>query len=177
VPRHIRRIRAAPTSRSPEPYGVGASESEDDVTRTEPAHSMTTRRRVLVGSGTLGAAAVLAACGGEQKAKPASSGGDQPTSPAQPQVLRPSDIPVGGGVILAEQDTVVTQPQPGQFRAFSATCTHLGCQVERVTDGTIKCPCHGSQYSVADGSVVHGPAPKPLPAKTVTVDNGALRIS
>jgi nitrite reductase/ring-hydroxylating ferredoxin subunit len=137
---------------------------------------MTTRRGILIGSCAVGAVAVVAACG-DHAPKPKSAGGDQAASPTQRQVLRPSDIPVGGGVILADQDTVVTQPQPGQFRAFSATCTHLGCQVERVSDGTIKCPCHGSQYSVADGSVVHGPAPKPLPAKTVTVNNDALTIS
>lgn len=138
-----------------------------------------TRRRVLIGSCALGAVATIAACG-QQHPKAASAGaagGDQAAPPAPPQVLHPGDVPVGGGVILAEQDTVVTQPQPGQFRAFSATCTHLGCQVERVSDGTIKCPCHGSQYSVADGSVVHGPAPKPLPTKTVTLNNGALTIS
>ena len=138
-----------------------------------------TRRRVLIGSCALGAVAGIAACGEQQpKAAPnGPPGGDQAAPPSQPQVLRPGDVPVGGGVILADQDTVVTQPKPGQFRAFSATCTHLGCQVERVSDGTIKCPCHGSQYSVADGSVVHGPAPNPLPPKTVTLSNGALAIS
>ncbi|WP_197283603.1 Rieske (2Fe-2S) protein [Mycobacterium sp. Marseille-P9652] len=138
-----------------------------------------TRRRVLIGSCAVGAAAAIAACGPQQtKAAPGGpTGGDQAAPPAAPQVLHPADVPVGGGVILADQDTVVTQPQPGQFRAFSATCTHLGCQVERVSDGTIKCPCHGSQYSVTDGSVVRGPAPKPLPARTVTLNNGALTIS
>lgn len=146
---------------------------------SEPGRDVPTRRRVLIGSCALGAVAAIAACGGEKPkaASGGSGGGDQAAAPAPSQVLRPGDIPVGGGVILGDQDTVVTQPQQGQFRAFSATCTHLGCQVERVSDGTIKCPCHGSQYSVADGSVVHGPAPKPLPAKTVTLNNGALTIS
>ncbi len=138
-----------------------------------------TRRRVLIGSCAVGAAAAIAACA-QAKPKAASggpAGGDPAAAPAPPPVVHATDVPVGGGVILAEQDTVITQPQPGQFRAFSATCTHLGCQVERVSDGTIRCPCHGSQYSVTDGSVVHGPAPKPLPAKTVTLTDGTLTIS
>lgn len=158
----------------------GAGDPAADETESPTGQRVTTRRAVVLGSCAVGAVAALAACGGEPKPKAAPGSpdaGGQATAPAPPQVLKPSDVPVGGGVILADQDTVVTQPQPGQFKAFSATCTHLGCQVERVSDGTIKCPCHGSQYSVADGSVVRGPAPKPLPAKTVAVNNGTLTIS
>ncbi len=155
-------------------------QAEDNATEIGSAYArMTTRRGVVIGACGLGAAAVLAACA-DNKAKPASeraAAGGQAASAVRPQALKPNDVPVGGGVILADQDTVVTQPQPDQFKAFSATCTHLGCQVERVSDGTIKCPCHGSQYSVVDGSVVHGPATKPLPAKTVSVSNGLLAIS
>ena len=44
-----------------------------------------------------------------------------------------------------------------------------GCIVATVSGGTISCPCHGSQYSVKDGSVLGGPAPAPLPAVKVTV--------
>ena len=50
----------------------------------------------------------------------------------------------------------------GEFKPFSAVCTHLGCIVNKIGNGTIDCPCHGSMYSVKDGHVVHGPAPKPL---------------
>lgn len=46
------------------------------------------------------------------------------------------------------------------FRAVSAVCTHLGCTVNRTTDG-FHCPCHGSVFD-GNGTVVHGPAPKPL---------------
>lgn len=154
-------------------------QGEDNVQEFGTPFGTTTRRGVVIGACALGAATVIAACG-DTKARPASgstASGAAGASPAQPQVLKPSDIPVGGGVILSDQDTVVTQPQADQFKAFSATCTHLGCQVERVSDSTIKCPCHGSQYSVVDGSVVHGPATKPLPAKTVTVSDGTLTIS
>jgi Rieske Fe-S protein len=81
-----------------------------------------------------------------------------------------ADVPVGGGVVIKADKTVVTQPKEGEFKAFSAVCTHAGCVVSEVANGTINCPCHGSKYSVTDGSVVAGPAPKPLAAKAVKVD-------
>jgi menaquinol-cytochrome c reductase iron-sulfur subunit len=47
-------------------------------------------------------------------------------------------------------------------RVFSATCTHLGCQI--LWDGDAKrfrCPCHGGVYDV-NGQVLEGPPPRPL---------------
>jgi Rieske Fe-S protein len=85
-----------------------------------------------------------------------------------------SQIPVGGGMIFANEKVVVTQPSAGNFKAFSSTCTHAGCQVSQVSDGTIDCPCHGSKYSIKDGSVQAGPAPQALPAANVTVQGGQL---
>ena len=83
-----------------------------------------------------------------------------------------ADVPVGGGVILDKEKLVVTQPEAGTFKAFSSTCTHQGCTVTKVADGTIDCPCHGSTFSVEDGSVQGGPAPSPLPE---TAGQGAGR--
>ncbi|WP_458688292.1 Rieske (2Fe-2S) protein, partial [Nocardia tengchongensis] len=54
-----------------------------------------------------------------------------------------ADVPVGGGVILG--DTVVTQPNAGNFLAFSSVCPHQGCAVNAISGGVINCPCHGSQ--------------------------------
>ena len=45
-----------------------------------------------------------------------------------------------------------------------------------VTD-TINCDCHGSKYSITDGSVVNPPAPKPLPPKTIKVDGDSLTVA
>ena len=67
-------------------------------------------------------------------------------------------MPVGGGIVLAAQDLVVTQPVAGTFKGFSATCTHQGCKVNEVAGGTINCPCHGSKFAVADGAPTAGPA-------------------
>jgi Rieske Fe-S protein len=88
-----------------------------------------------------------------------------------------SQVPVGGGFIFADQKVVVTQPTAGTYKAFSSTCTHMGCQVNQVSGGTIDCPCHGSKYSITDGSVQGGPAPQPLPAEKVTVQGGQLFLN
>lgn len=88
-----------------------------------------------------------------------------------------SDIPEGGGTVFKDQKIVVTQPKSGEFKAFSAVCTHLGCTVNQVLDGTIDCPCHGSKFNIADGSVAHGPATRPLPAKSITVSGNSITLA
>jgi Rieske Fe-S protein len=87
-----------------------------------------------------------------------------------------SDVPVGGGTILAEQKVVVTQPSDGEFMAFSAVCTHQGCAVQSVSDGRINCPCHGSAFSIEDGSVLAGPADAPLEELSVSVEGGQVTV-
>jgi Rieske Fe-S protein len=84
---------------------------------------------------------------------------------------------VGGGAIFADRQVVVTQPTAGQFKAFSSTCTHEGCTVSQVSDGTINCPCHGSRFSATDGSVVRGPAESPLPAKNIQVEGDSIVLA
>lgn len=85
-----------------------------------------------------------------------------------------SSVPVGGGTILAAQKIVLTQPTAGTYKAFTAVCTHMGCIVGTVQNGLIVCPCHGSEYHIADGSVANGPAPAPLAAVPITVANGQI---
>ncbi|MFC3577374.1 Rieske (2Fe-2S) protein [Streptomyces yaanensis] len=91
-------------------------------------------------------------------------------------LAKTSDIPVGGGRIFKEQKVVVTQPAKGEFHAFSAVCTHQGCLVNKVADGTIDCPCHGSRFHVDDGSVAHGPATRPLPYQTIRVKGDTISL-
>ena len=85
-----------------------------------------------------------------------------------------SDVPVGGGAIYTAAKVVVTQPASGQYKAFSAVCTHVGCLVNKVTSGTIDCPCHGSEFKITDGAVVAGPAPSPLPARPIKIVDGQV---
>lgn len=86
-------------------------------------------------------------------------------------------MPVGGGAVLKEAKVVVTQPKAGEFKAFTAICTHKQCTVSKVADGTIDCPCHGSKFSAVDGSVVQGPADQPLAPKTVTLAGDTLTVA
>jgi Rieske Fe-S protein len=85
-----------------------------------------------------------------------------------------SEIPVGGGTIYTAAKVVVTQPVRGQYKAFSAVCTHVGCIMSEVADGTIDCPCHGGQFKITNGAVVAGPPPSPLPARSVKIVNGQV---
>jgi Rieske Fe-S protein len=72
-------------------------------------------------------------------------------------------------VILADEKVVVTQPEAGTFKAFSSTCTHMSCQVTRISGDRIACPCHSSSFSIVDGSVQGGPAQRPLPKVAIKV--------
>ena len=148
-----------------------------------------TRRVVMRGAAlTAVAAPLLAACGsGGDTTDSAGSGSDGggtaksssggSASGSAKATVATSAVPVDGGKILAEEQVVVTQPAQGDFKAFSAVCTHQGCTVQSVTDGKIMCPCHGSQFSIKDGSVVQGPATQPLPSYACDVQGGTVTVS
>jgi Rieske Fe-S protein len=155
-------------------------------------------RRTLLACTGAACAAVLAGCargsassGGMAASQPAQAGatatapaewgsgavaalGASPAQAQAPALATTSDVPVGGGMILGKQKIVITQPQAGSFKAFTAVCTHQGCTVSTVSGGTINCPCHGSKFSVANGSVVAGPAPSPLAAVSIKVQGTSI---
>jgi Rieske Fe-S protein len=85
-----------------------------------------------------------------------------------------SQVPDGGGKIIDGKNIVITQPQSGSFKAFTAICTHEGCIVNSVSNGTINCPCHGSKFAITDGSVVHGPATRPLAPIAINVEGTSI---
>ena len=135
------------------------------------------RRSVLRGAclvcvGVAGAG-VLAACGGSTGSGSSSGSGGGGVAAA----IKTSDIPVGGGKVFDSQQVVVTQPTAGQFKAFTAVCTHQRFLVGNVQGGTINCLHHGSMYNISTGAVEGGPASAPLAAKTVTVTGDTLTIS
>jgi Rieske Fe-S protein len=132
-----------------------------------------TRRQTLTGAAALGLATpLLAACGGDD------GGGTAAEAPAAGEELGPtSDVPVGGGKIYTNPQVVVTQPTKGEFKGFTSICTHQGCPVSSVDDGTINCTCHGSKFNLTDGSVANPPAARPLPEKKITVDGNSIRLA
>jgi Rieske Fe-S protein len=173
--------------------------TEPETHESEPvrpcacAHS--TRRNVLLGVGAVGATTGLAACGTSTGGNstgtdysndpaPAGSKGAQaagaqstagPTSggaAGATSIAKVADVKVGSGIITA--DYVITQPAAGTFKAFSKVCPHAGCDVNKVDAGVISCPCHGSQFSIKDGSVTTGPATTGLTSKSVKVDGANI---
>jgi nitrite reductase/ring-hydroxylating ferredoxin subunit len=166
-------------------------------------HPLQSRRALLAGAG-VACVAALAGCttydannGGiagpppapasSSQAAPASSAGSgggasaaasggAASSAAPPANLlaTTAQVPVGGGKIIPGPNIVLTQPVAGTFKGFSAVCTHQGCIVDAIANGTIDCPCHGSKFSVKDGSVVNGPAASPLPPVAITVQGTSI---
>ncbi len=174
------------------------NESET-IDPTRSAASTPDRRTLLRAAGAVtvigGSAALLAACGGSatgetpaseaaapssraagpsESASTSASKGSTAQAPSGPSVAE-SSVPEGSGVIMDDADYVVTQPSAGQFKAFSKICTHQGCPVTQITS-TIDCQCHGSQFSITDGSVVNGPATQPLPESKTTVTGGKVYV-
>ena len=143
------------------------------------AQSRRTLLRCTAALGALGLTGTLGACGGGgAPAEAAAAQGAEPAAAAATgESLGPAtQVPVGGGKVFREQKVVVTQPQKGVYKAFTAVCTHTGCIVAEVAEGTINCICHGSRYSITDGSVVNPPAPAPLAAQPVTLVGANLSI-
>jgi Rieske Fe-S protein len=134
-------------------------------------------RRAVVG-GILGVGVgvpLLASCGSDDEAGDSGSGGGAST--ASGPVGKTSDVPVGGGKIFTAEKVVVTQPTEGDFKAFSSICTHQGCPVTKIDGENIDCTCHGSKFSITDGSVVNGPATKPLSTLSVKVSGTDLIVT
>jgi Rieske Fe-S protein len=142
------------------------------------------RRRVLGVAAAAGLGApLLAACGQNSDATSDTSASASSTPTAGNtasaggsggQLVATSAVPLDGGVVIQDKKIVVTQPTKGDFKAFTAVCTHMGCIVNQVSDNTIMCPCHGSQYSAEDGSVKGGPAPRPLAPVNIKVKGGEI---
>lgn len=142
------------------------------------------RRHALTGAATAGLGLpLLSACGGDSET--ASDGGSAPSSSAPSTsasggsggaIATTADVPVGGGLIVADSQVVITQPTEGQFKGFSSTCTHEGCQVAEVQE-TINCPCHGSTFSLETGEPTGGPAPSPLGEVPLDVQGDRISLA
>ncbi|MGP4006676.1 Rieske (2Fe-2S) protein [Streptomyces sp. 4N124] len=152
--------------------------------------SAPSRRTVVAAVGAAGLAVALTACGSEDDASGSSTeqgadasspaGGADASSPAAEggaALAKTSDIPEGSGKIFSNEKIVVSQPAAGDYKAYSTICTHQGCPMTDLKEDIISCACHGSTFSIADGSVQKGPATKPLEAKEITVSGDSITLA
>lgn len=163
-------------------------DEQPDVACHHSTSGCVDRRWLLRGGVGLAAGAALVACGDGGGASSTDSddtdtddpgdsgdaGAEDPAGAAGP-LAATGDIPVGGGAIFSDSEVVVTQPAEGDFKAFSSVCTHQGCQVTEVTE-TINCPCHGSTFSIEDGSPTGGPAPSALEELQINVEGDQISL-
>ncbi len=174
----------------------------DATTSETPATTCCGRRTVLRAAGLValsGGAVALAACSadsattapsaGASSAEPsaAESSAAAPSTSASPSASASSAAPAGtavaisevavGGGLVVDEKYVVTQPKDGEFKAFSAICTHQGCPVGSVEDGVIVCPCHNSHFDITSGDPVSGPAQEPLPAVDFVTSGDSIVIT
>ncbi|MEU9342486.1 Rieske (2Fe-2S) protein [Streptomyces sp. NPDC048278] len=153
------------------------------------------RRTVMAAAGAAGLAAALTACGssnddsssttttngttggGSTTQDSNGSAGGSTAAAGGTALAKTTDIPEGGGTIYKDQAVVVTQPTSGTYKAFSTKCPHAGCAVASIADGEIVCPCHGSKFAIADGSVKQGPATTGLTAANITVSGDQISLA
>ncbi|CAL9596947.1 Rieske (2Fe-2S) protein [Streptomyces sp. enrichment culture] len=177
------------TSASLTPSTETPAASEQDGPAAGPG-----RRAVVAAVTAAGLTVALTACGGSDDSPSAGASGDSSSAgtddsaggsaddgggggAAGAALATTAEIPEGGGKVFADRKVVVTQPSAGEFKAFSATCTHQGCAVQSVADGVINCPCHNSNFSITDGSVQGGPAPEPLASVPISVDGDSITLA
>jgi Rieske Fe-S protein len=143
-------------------------------------------RRTLGGLAAAGVGApLLGACSSDdsgQATDPSTPDSSAPASSSSAAgggnvLTSTSEIEVGGGAIFADEKVVVTQPSKGEFKCFTAVCSHQGCIVSSVSDGTINCACHGSKYSIENGDVEEGPATFPLAEEPITVSGDQISLA
>ena len=144
-------------------------------------HLRPPRRTVIVGAGLGALATAVAACSSKDETATADSSAPAASSSSSSAAAAPgaplaktADVPVGSGLIV--DDVVITQPTAGDFKGFSTVCPHAGCNVNKIADGKIICPCHNSEFNL-DGTVAQGPAKKPLETKAVTVQGESIVAS
>ena len=130
--------------------------------------SLPSRRVVLNSAGIAAVTLCLAGCSPAAQGTPSASASGATT-------IKAAEVPVGGGKVVGS--FVVTQAKAGTYEAFGVLCTHQNLPVQSVTDAAIVCGRHGSTFSLADGSVLTGPAEKALTKATVKVDGDTLTIS
>ena len=99
--------------------------------------------------------------------------------PAARAVARLDEVPAGGAKVFrypgSNDPCLLLRKPDGSYVAYSQKCTHLSCAVFPSTDGKrLECPCHEGYFSAADGRVLQGPPPRPLPRILLEERGGEL---
>lgn len=140
---------------------------------------MISRRGVIASAVGVSAVAALSACSPEVSNLTSTPEPEAPSTAEPVAVAKTSEIPIGSGkkFVVEGIPILVTQPRAGEFRGFSAVCTHAGFVMSNIANSEIKCDNHGAVYSADDGSVLSGPAPRALGKVTVTVEGDDVLVS
>jgi Rieske Fe-S protein len=113
----------------------------------------------------------------ESSSKKKTGGGSKGAQASGGQAIaRTSEVAPGSALKFKSsgQPAVLVHLQSGDFVAYSAVCTHQGCEVA-YKNGQLVCPCHGSIFDAENGAeVVNGPAQRPLPEIPVEVQGGEV---
>jgi Rieske Fe-S protein len=97
--------------------------------------------------------------------------GDRISEAQSPEL---SAIPAGEGAIVQLEDERVAayRDQGGELHLVTSACTHWGCELRwNSAETTWDCPCHGSRFDI-DGTILHGPAVKPLEVRNTQQPEG-----
>ena len=149
----------------------------------DPQHQYKISRRRFLGSTALVVLPVLG--GGCADKLPEVAIVDLPAVVNQSVVIPLDDFPelkaVGGSIVGMTSGypnpIVIAHVDGDRFVALDAVCTHMRCTVEyNALNLPLDCPCHGSTYEV-DGSVIGGPAPRPLHKFAAHSDGMAVTIA
>ncbi len=84
----------------------------------------------------------------------------------------------GAAIVTSGLGTLlVVRTDATSVSAYTATCTHQQCTINGFTESVFQCPCHGSRFSPANGSVLRGPATQPLRRFNASITNGVVSIT
>ncbi|HYX06446.1 MAG TPA: ubiquinol-cytochrome c reductase iron-sulfur subunit [Bacteroidales bacterium] len=79
------------------------------------------------------------------------------------------------GAYTYKDNIIIAHTSADEYVALSDICTHQGCTVGFNGVSQFPCPCHGALYDV-NGSVLRGPATRPLKKYTTSLNGNSLRV-